>query len=61
MTVKNAHNAGIPAGVCGEHAADPAYAIVFMDMGADFLSVSPRSIGKLCLFRQKNGLFEKNV
>lgn len=37
--------AGIPVGVCGEAAADPLAAAVFVGMGASSLSMTPRAIG----------------
>ena len=41
MTCKNAHNAGIWVGVCGELAADVSITQTLIDLGADELSVSP--------------------
>lgn len=41
MVVKNAHKAGIWAGICGELGADTALTERFMEMGVDELSVSP--------------------
>ena len=42
--VKNAHNAGIWTGICGELAGDLALTELFLAMGVDELSVSPRLI-----------------
>ncbi len=44
MVVKNAHSAGIWAGICGELGADQALTREFLAMGVDELSVSPGSI-----------------
>ena len=44
MTVENARKAGIPCGVCGELAADPAMTGLFLDIGVEELSVSPAMI-----------------
>lgn len=44
MAIKNAHAAGIKAGICGELAADPRLTETFVNMGADELSMSPRYI-----------------
>lgn len=44
MVVKNAHEAGIWAGICGELAADRELTGAFLSMGVDELSVSPGSI-----------------
>ena len=44
MVVKNAHKAGIWAGICGELGADQTLTREFLAMGVDELSVSPGSI-----------------
>lgn len=44
MVVKNAHEAGIWAGICGELGADTELTKQFLAMGVDELSVSPGSI-----------------
>ena len=44
MVVKNAHNAGIWAGICGELGADTTLTETFLKMGLDELSVSPGCI-----------------
>ncbi len=41
---KNAHDAGIPVGICGELAADEELTEFFLDIGIDELSVSPKKI-----------------
>jgi phosphotransferase system enzyme I (PtsI) len=46
-TVENAHKAGIPAGICGSLAADPALTQTFVDIGVDELSVVPSAILRL--------------
>ena len=43
-TVKNAHAAGIPVGLCGELAADEELTEYFLRIGIDELSVSPKKI-----------------
>lgn len=47
MTVRNAHAAGIPVGICGELAADLSLTRRFLEMGVDELSVSPAHILEL--------------
>ncbi len=47
MTVKNARAAGIPVGICGELAADPAMTEYFLSIGVEELSVPPRDIPAL--------------
>lgn len=44
MTVDAAHDAGIWAGICGEIAADSTMTEIFLKMGIDELSVSPRAV-----------------
>lgn len=44
LVVKNAHKAGIWAGICGELGADQSLTKEFLAMGVDELSVSPGSI-----------------
>ena len=44
IVVDNAHKAGIWAGICGELGADTELTPLFLKMGVDELSVSPRSI-----------------
>lgn len=44
LTVGNAHEAGIPVGICGELASDPSLVETFLQMGIDELSVSSSSI-----------------
>ncbi|GFI29372.1 phosphoenolpyruvate-protein phosphotransferase [Lachnospiraceae bacterium] len=44
MVVKNAHGAGIWAGICGELGADLSLTETFLKMGVDELSVSPAMV-----------------
>ena len=44
ITVKNAHNAGIPVGICGELASDTELTQQFINMGIDSLSVAPNMV-----------------
>ena len=44
LTVKNAHAAGIWAGICGDLAADESLTERFLEMGVDELSVAPSSV-----------------
>ena len=44
QTVQNAHREGIWCGICGELGADPELTKLFLAMGIDELSVSPRRI-----------------
>ncbi len=44
MVVKNAHAAGIWAGICGELGADLSLTETFLKMGVDELSVSPSMV-----------------
>ncbi len=47
MVVKNAHDNGIWAGICGELGADLELTKTFLEMGFDELSVSPGKVLKL--------------
>lgn len=47
MTIDNAHDNGIWAGICGELAADTELTEKFVEMGVDELSVSPALILKI--------------
>ncbi len=47
MAVDNAHNAGILVGVCGESASDLKLAEIYVAMGVDYFSVTPRSVLEL--------------
>ena len=48
MVVESAKKAGIPVGVCGEAASDPAVASVLCELGVDSLSLgSPALIKEL--------------
>ncbi|MFP4509290.1 MAG: phosphoenolpyruvate--protein phosphotransferase [Spirochaetaceae bacterium] len=44
MTIDNAHNAGIPVGMCGEMAGDPLATMLLMGMGLDEFSMGAVSI-----------------
>jgi phosphotransferase system enzyme I (PtsI) len=46
-TLKAAREAGIPAIVCGEMAATPAYAVVLVGLGATDLSMTPAAIPRV--------------
>ena len=50
LVCKNAHDAGIWAGVCGELGADLSMTERFLKMGVDELSVSP---GRVLALRDK--------
>lgn len=43
-TVKNAHQAGIKVGICGELAKDPDWIPFFLHIGVDILSMNPGNI-----------------
>jgi phosphotransferase system enzyme I (PtsI) len=45
--VQSGHQAGIPVAICGEMAAEPAYAIVLLGLGLDEFSMNPLSIPKV--------------
>ncbi|MBQ9495537.1 MAG: phosphoenolpyruvate--protein phosphotransferase [Treponema sp.] len=55
LTVKNAHAAGIKAGICGELGSDSSLTETFLKMGIDELSVPPNAILPL---KQKIRLLE---
>ena len=44
LTIKNAHKAKIPVGICGELGADKKLTSLFINLGVDELSVSPTYI-----------------
>ena len=44
--VQSGHEAGIPVAICGEMAAEPAYAIILLGLGLDEFSMNPASIPK---------------
>ena len=44
MTIDNGRAAGIPVGMCGEMAADPALAVVLLGLGLDEFSMSSASV-----------------
>ncbi len=46
-TVESAHAAGIPVGICGEMAADPAMTERLAEMGVDSLSAAPGALAHL--------------
>jgi phosphotransferase system enzyme I (PtsI) len=45
--VQSAHQAGIPAAICGEMAAEPAYSLVLLGLGLDEFSMNPVAIPKV--------------
>ncbi len=45
--VRSGHEAGIPVAICGEMAAEPAYAVVLLGLGLDEFSMNPLSIPKV--------------
>lgn len=47
MTVKNAHEAGIWVGICGELASDETLTERFLELGVDELSVPPSAVLRL--------------
>lgn len=59
MAAKNAHQAGIPIGICGKSAADPALAAFYLKAGIDELSVAPSSL--LGLKKTLQDAIESNV
>jgi phosphotransferase system enzyme I (PtsI) len=44
MTIQSAHEAGIPAGMCGEMAGDPVLSVLLLGLGLDTFSMSALSI-----------------
>ncbi|MBN1799119.1 MAG: phosphoenolpyruvate--protein phosphotransferase [Spirochaetales bacterium] len=47
MIIDNAHEAGIPVGMCGEMAGDPFAAVVLLGLGLDQFSMSAYSIPEI--------------
>ncbi len=45
--VQSAHQGGIPVAICGEMAAEPAYALILLGLGLDEFSMNPVSIPKV--------------
>ncbi|HPZ00299.1 MAG TPA: phosphoenolpyruvate--protein phosphotransferase, partial [Clostridiales bacterium] len=56
MTIKSAKAAGIPVGMCGEAAADPALTGKLLQWGLDEFSVSPSSI-----LKTRKAILEQNA
>jgi phosphotransferase system enzyme I (PtsI) len=63
--VQTAHQAGIPVAICGEMAAEPAYALILLGIGLDEFSMNPVSIPKvkkvlrISRFEETRALVEK--
>jgi phosphotransferase system enzyme I (PtsI) len=63
--VQSGHEAGIPVAICGEMAAEPAYAIILLGLGLDEFSMNPVSIPKvkkmlrMSRFEETRSLVEK--
>jgi phosphotransferase system enzyme I (PtsI) len=63
--VQSGHQAGIPVAICGEMAAEPAYAIILLGLGLDEFSMNPVSIPKvkkmlrMSMFEETRSLVEK--
>jgi phosphoenolpyruvate-protein phosphotransferase (PTS system enzyme I) len=63
--VQSGHQAGIPVAICGEMAAEPAYAIILLGLGLDEFSMNPVSIPKvkkmlrMSMFEETRALVEK--
>ena len=63
--VQSGHEAGIPVAICGEMAAEPAYAIILLGLGLDEFSMNPASIPKvkkmlrMSRFEETRSLVEK--
>jgi len=45
--IEAAHNAGIPVGMCGEVAGEPAFVLILLGLGIDGLSMSPQVIPEI--------------
>jgi phosphotransferase system enzyme I (PtsI) len=45
--VQSAHQVGIPAAICGEMAAEPAYSLILLGLGLDEFSMNPVAIPKV--------------
>jgi phosphotransferase system enzyme I (PtsI) len=63
--VQSGHEAGIPVAICGEMAAEPAYAIILLGLGLDEFSMNPAAIPKvkkmlrMSRFEETRSLVEK--
>jgi phosphotransferase system enzyme I (PtsI) len=63
--VQSGHQTGIPVAICGEMAAEPAYALILLGLGLDEFSMNPVSIPKvkkvlrMSRFEETRNLVEK--
>lgn len=62
LTIENGRKAGIPVGMCGEMAADPAVAVLLLGLGLDEFSVSSVSLPAVKrALRSVSAEYAKNV
>jgi phosphotransferase system enzyme I (PtsI) len=63
--VQSGHQSGIPVAICGEMAAEPAYAMILLGLGLDEFSMNPAAIPKvkkmlrMSRFEETRSLVEK--